>query len=368
MRLAKHRLCAFVSTVVVCATWSATVLAREASPAAAQEVYVAATDDELDALVAPIALYPDPLVAEVLGAATYPDQVVEADTYVRANMGLPWEELIKGAEERSWDPSVTALVQFSGVLNRLAKNITWTSTLGEAAANQQSELMAAIQRMRAKAYAAGNLKSGERIRVVQESAGVILIQPTNAKMVYVPSYNPSLVYGNAVTTPSYTPPDAAATGTISFGLGVAVGAVSRGPACGWHYGNWRINWSGQVVYCGGGIYFGNPYWWGGYYPGFYAGYRSFDSPTARPPTPSPPGSPPPRANGPGMPTTRPGPGVPNTRPSTEELRGYPAAGKGKAEKKPNAFSGTLGGRAESARGNRSLNGSEPAPNSHEARQ
>jgi hypothetical protein len=353
MSLAKQTLGTLVSMLLVCVSANASAEARVTERSARQETYGVATSDELDALVAPIALYPDPLVAQVLGAATYPDQVVVADTYVRANMALPWEELIKGAEERSWDPAVTALVQFSGVLNKLAKNIAWTSTLGEAAANQQSDVMAAIQRMRTKAYGAGNLKSGERIRVVQESSGLIVIQPVNPKMIYVPSYNPAMVYGTPVTTPSYSAGDIPESTAISFGLGVAVGSALRSSSCGWRYGYWHINWAEWTIQCGDGIYFGNPYWWGGSSPGFYVTQRGREAGPARHAAT--------HSGMAGMPTTRPGPGVPKARPSAEELRGYPIGENGKPAPNPNAFSGTVGGRAESARGNRSLNG-RSAPN------
>jgi hypothetical protein len=318
---------------------------------AGQEVFAAATNDELDALVAPIALYPDALVALVLGAATYPDQVVEADTYVRANMALPWEQLIQGAEERSWDPSVTGLVQFAVVLNKMAKNIVWTSTLGEAVANQQTDVVVAIQRMRAKAYGAGNLKSGERMKVVQERTEIVVIQPANPRMVYVPSYNPALVYGTTVTSPGYGTGEIAASAAISFGLGVAVGGPVRAVACGWRYGYWHVNWDEWTIHCGNGIYFGNPYWWGGAYPGFVVLYK--DRMPAEKATPT-------MLSGPaGRLTTRSGPGVANTKLAEEELRGYVAGANTRPAAKANVFSGTMGGRAESERGNRSLNESKP---------
>ncbi len=350
MNLAKQTLFALVSALVVFVGVGTSAEARSGSPAAGQQAFAPATNDELDALVAPIALYPDPLLAQVLGAATYPDQVVEADTYVRANLKLRWEDLIKGAEERSWDPSVTGLVQFSGVLNRLAKNITWTSMLGEAMANQQVEVMAAIQRMRAKAHAAGNLKSGERIKVAQEK-NVIVIQPVNPKMIYVPSFNPAMVYGTPVTTPSISTGDQTASAAITFGLGVAAGGPLRGSSCGWRYGYWHIDWAEWTIQCGDGIYFGNPYWWGGSFPGFYATQSRKGSTGAHAA----------HSSEAGMPTTRPGPGMPKARPSAEELRGYPVGENAKPAPNANAFSGTVGGRAESARGKRSLNGA-PAPN------
>lgn len=343
MSLAKQTRCALVTAIAVCVFWEVQVAARGHQPSAGQELFATATNDELDALVAPIALYPDPLLAQVLGAATYPDQVLDADTYVRANVALPWEALIKGAEERSWDPSVTALVQFSVVLNRLAKNIVWTSTLGEAAAYQRADVMAAIQRMRAKASAAGNLKSGERIRVVQENPDIIVIQPVSSKMVFVPSYNPSTIYGTSVNSPNYSAGDIPASTAISFGLGVAVGGPMRGSSCEWRYAYWRIDWDKRVVHCGSGVYLGNPYWWGGASPRLSDAPRESAGKRMQN-----------ERGGAGLPTTRPGPGVAKKNPSDEELRGYPVGESARPAPIPNAFSGTVGGRAERARGNRSL--------------
>src|SRR4051794_33425295 len=157
--------------------------------------------NELQQLVAPIALYPDALVAQVLGAATFPDQVVAANSFLKANTGLSGKALQQALEGNAWDPSVLALTQFPTVLNTLASNITWTSALGDASATQQEATLAAVQRMRAKAYAAGNLKSGSEIKVVQQSPQAIVIQPANPQVVYVPSYNPSVVYGAPISTP-----------------------------------------------------------------------------------------------------------------------------------------------------------------------
>jgi hypothetical protein len=367
-----------------------------APPGAGQEEFATLSGSELDALVAPIALYPDALVAQILGAATYPDQVVQADTFIKANYNLTGEARIKAMEAKPWDPSVQALVQFPSVLDKLSKNIEWTSALGDAAANQQGDVMAAIQRMRAKAYAAGNLKSGEQIKVVKESPDVIVIQPANPQVVYVPTYNPTVVYGAPVTTPGYSSGDVAAAAIISFGVGVAVGAAVRGPSCGWSYSSWGMNWHSRAVYCGGGVYYGNPYWWGGYYPGYYPGYRPpYYPPGNRPPRPTPlpepaPGKPgrpstlPAKPGGPttlpstptpgtgpapspGSPTTRPGPGVPSQQASPRELRGYPSTGA-KPAPKPNAFSGTVGGRPESARGNRSMSAPAARPSEGTPRQ
>ena len=376
-----------------------------------QEVYAPVPSKDMDALVAPIALYPDALVAQILGAATYPDQVEAADAFLKDNPDLTGEAFVQAAQDEDWDPSVVALLKFPSVLEKLAQNLGWTSALGDLSANQQADVTAAIQRMRAKAYEAGNLKSGEQIKVVKESPDVIVIQSTNPQLVYVPVYNPAVVYGTPVVTPGYSAGAVAATAMISFGLGIAVGTMNNSSSCGWGYYGWRMNWSGGMVYCGGTRYYGNPYWWGGYYPGFRPGYRPPYYPPPRPPMrppvgwrPPPPGTRPPyrppggRPPGnvkptplpspgrpsiqpvpdrpttmpakpvPGRPaiqplpgaqpkpTTRPtGPGGPATPPPTRELRGYPANPQSaRPQAKPNAFSGSGGGRPESARGNRSL--------------
>ena len=122
---------------------------------------------ELQALVAPIALYPDSLVAQVLAASTFPDQVAIADYWLQQNSGLAGQALMKQVDKQSWDPSVKALTEFPSVLGDLAKNLTWTSSLGEAYHNQAPEVMAAVQTLRAKAKAAGNLKSRPQMTVVQ---------------------------------------------------------------------------------------------------------------------------------------------------------------------------------------------------------
>src|SRR5580700_7853235 len=175
----------------------------------APEEYAPLTADELDALVAPIALYPDALVAQVLGAATYPYEIVDAAFWMKDNSTLTGEALAKAVDEQSWDPAVKALTQFPSVLENLAKNLAWTSALGEASSMQQQDVMAAIQRMRAKAYAAGNLKSGPEIKVVQETPQTIVIQPANPQIVYVPVYSPTVIYGGPIVVPGYTYPGVA---------------------------------------------------------------------------------------------------------------------------------------------------------------
>src|SRR5271166_675835 len=153
------------------------------------------TAAELQSLVAPIALYPDALVAQILNAATYPDQVAVANYWMQQNKDLTGSALGTAVNGQTWDPSVKALTQFPSVLNNMAQNMAWTSQLGEAYHNQQAQVMSAIQTLRAQAKSAGNLKSGPQITVVQQSPQTIVIQPTNPQVVYVPQYNPTVVYG-----------------------------------------------------------------------------------------------------------------------------------------------------------------------------
>jgi Protein of unknown function (DUF3300) len=236
---------------------------------------------ELQALVAPIALYPDSLVAQILTAATFPDQVAIANYWLEQNKNLTGSALMQAVDKQSWDPSVKALTQFSSVLDNLAKNLTWTSSLGEAYHNQQSDVMTAIQTLRAQAKEKGNLKSSSQITVVQQSPQTIVIQPANPQIVYVPQYNPTIVYGYPYVVPSYVAPtytagDVAAAGIIGFGAGIAVGAMMSGGCCGWGYSSWSCGWHGTAVVYHGGAYYGNAGWHGGYYSGGYHSYNSYN--------------------------------------------------------------------------------------------
>jgi Protein of unknown function (DUF3300) len=221
--------------------------------------------DELQRLVAPIALYPDALVAQILGAATFPDQVVSANNWLQQNKNLTGSALMQAVDKQPWDPSVKALTQFSSVLDNLAKNLSWTSALGEVYHTQAGDVMSAVQVLRAKAKAAGNLKSGSQIKVVQQSSDVIVIEPTNPQVVYVPQYNPTVVYGAPVQTPGYSAADVVATGLLAFGVGIAVGAAINNSCCGWGYSYWGCNWHGGTVVYNRNVYYGNNAWHGGYY-------------------------------------------------------------------------------------------------------
>lgn len=224
--------------------------------------------DELHSLVAPIALYPDPLLAQVLTAATFPDQVAVANYWLQQNKALADQALVQAVDKQSWNVSVKALAKFPSVLENMANNLNWTSTLGEAYHNQRSEVMAAIQALRAEAKAAGNLKSGPQITVAQQSPQVITIEPANPQVVYVPQYDPAAIYGVPYSTPGYTAGNAALGTLLGFGTGIALGALAGGGGCcGW--GSWNCNWNGGTVVYNHNDFYGNSAWHGGYYNGGY---------------------------------------------------------------------------------------------------
>jgi hypothetical protein len=223
----------------------------QASSTAAAPAVAPLSTDQLNSLVAPIALYPDALVAQVLAASCYADEVAFADDWLQQNLNLQGSALTQAVDQQSWDPSVKALTQFPSVLHNLAKNLSWTSNLGQAFTNQQSDVMAAVQVMRARAQAAGTLQTSSQIKVVQQGAQTIVIEPAESNVVYVPQYNPAVVYGAPLIVPAYTPPVAVAAG-VSFGAGVAIGAAFGGGGFvaggfgggGWGFGAWGMNWGG----------------------------------------------------------------------------------------------------------------------------
>src|SRR6267154_4257075 len=219
--------------------------------------------EDLQQLVAPIALYSYSLVAQVLGAASFPDQVTAANNWLQQNTYLTGQPLMYAVDAKPWDPGVKAMTQFPSVLENMAKNLSWTSALGEAYATQGPEVMAAVQVLRAKAQAAGNLTSGSQIKVVQQSPQVIVIQSANPQVVYVPVYNPTVVYGYPYVTPGYSTAAVVGTAVVAFGVGIAVGAMMSGGCCGWGYSSWNCGWHGTttVVYRGG-AYYGNSAWYG----------------------------------------------------------------------------------------------------------
>jgi hypothetical protein len=186
-------------------------------------------NDELDSLVAPIALYQDPLLAQVLAASTYPLEIIQLQQFLQKHKDLKDKALTDAVMKENWDPSIQSMAALPDVVKRLADDIQWTTDLGNAVLAQQSDVMDAVQRMRAKAQEKGNLKSNEQIVVetkVVESKSVIVIEQSKPDVIYVPSYSPTVVYGPPPYPypPIYYPPPGyyAAGMAISFGVGMAI--------------------------------------------------------------------------------------------------------------------------------------------------
>jgi hypothetical protein len=206
---------------------------------------------ELDQLVAPIALYPDALVAQVLMASTYPLEVIEAQRWAKKNEKLAGDSLAKALEEQTWDPSVKSLVNFPQVLTQMNDNIDWMTKLGDAFLAQQDQLMQTVQNLRKKAEVAGNLKSNEQQEVkveTQDNSQVIVIESKSPDVIYVPTYDPVVVYGTwpypAYPPYHYYPPSyVPGTALVSFGVGVACG-LAWGYAwggCNWGHGHCHVD-------------------------------------------------------------------------------------------------------------------------------
>jgi hypothetical protein len=275
-QLAKQSLGSFLSLALLLTTWpqdllasqdaqapvqgaQATVQGGQADQAAQAPAYTQQTPEQLQQLVAPIALYPDSLVAQILAASTFPEQVVEADRWVQAHPDLKDDALGQAVDQQPWDPSVKALAGFPSVLGNMDKNLSWTSSLGDAYYNQQQDVMNAVQVMRRRARAAGNLKSTPQQTV--DTSGQdddIAIQPANPNVVYVPAYNPWLVYGAPlVVWPGWYPYPGIWFGGpyLSFGFGFGIGWYG---GFGWGWGHWGFNWrGGYPIYNRGRYYSGS---------------------------------------------------------------------------------------------------------------
>jgi hypothetical protein len=234
--------------LLVCSGAALTVLVSHAT--LAQESNKPYTPEQLDQMLAPIALYPDALLAQVLMAATYPLEIVEAARWSQAHPTLKGDAAVSAVKDQSWDVSVKSLTAFPQTLEMMSAKLEWTQKVGDAMIGQQKDVAESIQRLRAKAAAAGNLKSTPQQKVSTQAApsggsSAIVIEPANPELIYVPYYNPNVVYGPwpyPTYPPYYYPPPpnyaaaTAATGLLMFGLGVAAGAAMFG---GWHWG-----WSG----------------------------------------------------------------------------------------------------------------------------
>src|SRR5947207_6396390 len=211
-------------------------------------------NDQLDSLVAPIALYSDPLLAQTLAASTYPLEIIQLQQWMERNKNLTGKALADAVAKQLWDPSVQGLVEFPDVVQRTAGNVQWTTDLGNAVLAQQSDVMGAVQRMRGKAQGTGNLKTSAQqvveTQTVPSGKQVIKIEQANPDVVYVPSYDPTVVYGPPppqypyypYTYPGYVPGTA-----LMWGAGIALGAAAWGAwgghwgDCDWNGGNVKIN-------------------------------------------------------------------------------------------------------------------------------
>ena len=292
----KKLLSPILSCSLILATWpidackkSEPPVTRSAPEQAEQQApattYAVPTADQLYQLVAPIALFPDNLVAQVLAASTYPDEVTEASTWLRQNSSLKDGQLTQAVDQQEWDASVKGLTEFPDVLNQMASNLSWTSALGDAYFNVPRDVMNAVQVMRRRAEQAGNLKSNQQQTVsvqnqapgsappvsagapgptsppeptvVQAPPQTIIIEPAQPDVVYVPTYDPTLVYGDPVPVyPGYSSANLAVASAISFGVGIAVGAAisGGGGCCGWGWNSWGCGWHNSTV-----IYNNNTY-------------------------------------------------------------------------------------------------------------
>ena len=263
-RLGKHSLVSLLSVVLLLAAWPQRSSASQdqhapAPPpqdaqAAPAPAYTQQSPEQIQQLVAPIALYPDSLVAQILAASTFPEQVVEADRWVQAHPDLKGADLGTAVDQQPWDPSVKALAAFPAVLGNMDKNLSWTSSLGDAYYNQQSDVMAAVQIMRRRAQEAGNLKTTPQQTVTTQDSNID-IEPASSDEVYIPAYNPWGVYGGPVMAwPGWYPYPGIWYGGpyLNFGLGFGIGWYG---GFGWGWNHWGFNWRGGYGMYGGGRYY-----------------------------------------------------------------------------------------------------------------
>jgi len=220
------------------------------APAAANEAAPPIPADQLDSLVAPIALYPDPLLAQTLAASTYPLEVIQLEQWMANNKYLKDKALADAVARQPWDPSVQAMAAFPDAVQRMAGNIQWTTDLGNAFLAQQSDVMDAVQRMRAKAQGTGNLKTNAQQKVetqtVEGGNQVIVVEQANPEVVYVPSYDPQVVYGAPPPAYPYYPysyPGYYAGMGLAFGTGLVLGGAwaNNWGNCNWNHGDININ-------------------------------------------------------------------------------------------------------------------------------
>jgi hypothetical protein len=215
--------------LLLCAT-PATLLNAQTAPLP--------TPQELDQLLAPIALYPDSLLAQITTASTNPQEILDVDDWLHQNSGLSGVALANAAQAQGFDPAFIALTSFPQVLDMMANNIDDYAAIGAAFEANQGEVMDSVQRLRHQAYAAGALASNPQQQVVVQGA-TIVIQPANPQFVYLPQYDPAAVYG-------YSGPTVGAGAFITFGAGISLG-LALGPSHPWGWGGWGWNWGGRTL-------------------------------------------------------------------------------------------------------------------------
>lgn len=225
-----------IGLVAVCLVWPAALSAQDAPAKTFKQ-------EELDQLLAPIALYPDELLTQILMASTYPLEVVQAERWAKQNKSLKGDALKSALDKQPWDASVKALVPFPDVLSMMSEKLEWTQKLGDAVLAQQKDVLDTVQKLRKKAAEAGNLKSSKE-QAVKKEGDIIIIEAANPQVVYVPAYNPTVVYGTwwypaYPPYPVYAYPPGAAL--FTFTMGVAIGAAWHGYGCHAEYHGGSIN-------------------------------------------------------------------------------------------------------------------------------
>lgn len=306
--------------------------------------------DQLDQLLAPIALYPDALLAQICAASTDPQQILDVDNWLHQNTGLSGQARTDAAQAQGFDPAFIALVNFPQVLDMMAENIDNFATIGQVFASNQGTVMDSVQRLRQQAYASGALQSNQYQAVDVQNQGssqVVVIQPASPQVVYVPQYNPQVVYAQPSTSAMVT------TSLLTFGAGIALGAWISNNSYPWGWGGWGWNWGRRTVVVH------NNYWvvnnrYRPRYPAYHYRPPVYNRPVyVRPPSnwhnrpyyrpPSSGGRPPgggpgyrPPTNPPSRPAPQPAPVTrppqpPNTRPpsNTSRPRPNPNAGYGR---------------------------------------
>jgi len=248
--LAKRMLTVMVIGAMTLAAGSVPTLAVQQTDPGQAAQPAQQTPAELQQLVAPFALYPDALVAQILAASTYPTQIVEAERWLQKHSKLQGEELAKEADKQSWDPSVKALTQFPSVLAKMNESLSWTSAVGDAYFNQEQDVLNAVQVMRKRAEDAGTLQSTSQ-QTVAAQGSTIVIEPADPSVCYLPIYDPWTVYGAPLAVyPGYIF-DPWVGPAFYFGPGIGLGFFG---GYGWGWPAWGFNWGRREVIFNHNIY------------------------------------------------------------------------------------------------------------------